>query len=57
MLLDAIGRHQRLHIAAYGVDKLKPKHHWMFDVAEMLQHTEAVLDAFIIERLHLRVMV
>ena len=55
MLLEAIGRHQRLHIAAYGVDKIKPKHNWMFDVAEMLQHTEAVLDAFIIERLHLRV--
>ena len=36
MLLEAIGRHQRLHIAAYGVDKIKPKHHWMSDVAGML---------------------
>ena len=53
-LLHATERHLQLHIAAYGVDKVKPKHHWMFDVAEMMKDTPVIIDAFIIERLHLR---
>ena len=53
-LLQATERHLELHVAAYGVDRVKPKHHWMFDVAEMMQDTQVIIDAFIIERLHLR---
>ena len=56
-LSDACSRHMRLHIAAYGTDKIKPTHHWMFDIAEQLgvDDAETMTDAWIIERLHLRV--
>jgi len=45
----------RLHIAAYGDETLKPKHHWMFDIAEQMEWLPCVVDAFIIERIHLRI--
>jgi len=54
-MLQAVEQHLALHIAAYGTDKVKPKHHWMFDVAETLKDLNVVVDAFIVERLHLRV--
>ena len=40
-----------------GADKLMPKHHWCFDIAECLvQHDDPMLlDTFGTERLHLRV--
>lgn len=45
------------HKLAYGCDHFKPKHHWMFDVAEQLiiDMDLQVFDQLIIERLHLLV--
>ena len=54
-LLAALSRHLELHVKAYGRDHVKPKHHWMFDCAQQLGGRGMVLDAFVIERLHLRV--
>ena len=56
-LQRALKRHMDAHILAYGgTDHIKPKHHWLYDVAaQWLQQPSLVLDAFIIERLHLRV--
>ncbi len=51
----AIGAQLRLHIAAYGTDHVKPKHHWLLDVPAQMQRDGCVLDAFIIERTHLTV--
>ena len=42
------------HVNAYGKKNLKPKHHWMFDVAEMLDWDKYMVDGFTVERLHLR---
>ena len=44
-----------LHIAAYGSRWVKPKFHWMFDIAEQMALDEMVLDQFIIEGLHLAI--
>jgi len=55
MLRRAVTNHMTLHMACYGGDHIKPKHHWMFDVADQLTELPCVVDAFIIERLHLRV--
>jgi hypothetical protein len=46
----------RLHIAAYGHRWVKPKFHWMFDVAEQMLIDEILMDQFIVERLHLLIM-
>ena len=46
----------RAHIAAHGVDTVRPKHHWLMHVAEQLQQDSALLDLFVVERLHLRVL-
>ena len=43
------------HLEAYGSSRIKPKHHWAFDVADQLATDAVVFDAFVIERLHLRV--
>ena len=44
-----------LHTAAYGEDRVKPKFHWMFDVAEHMSRDDILMDQFIVERLHLLV--
>ena len=54
-LRDTMAKYMRAHIAVYGPDKVRPKAHWLFDVAEQLQRHPLVFDAFIVERLHLRV--
>jgi len=54
LMKDACKKHLALTIAAYGDDHVKPKHHWMLDFAEQLSTKPCILDAFIIERLHLR---
>ena len=36
---------------------MKPKHHWCYDIAEQLERDQGfqvLLDAFVVERLHLR---
>ena len=53
-LRTALRNHMRCHIEAYGVDGIKPKHHWLFDCVEQFLLDGFVMDAFIIERLHLR---
>ena len=55
MLRSALSSHLQCHIAAYGVDSVRPKHHWMFDVSEMLASDMRIHDTMIIERLHLKV--
>ena len=35
-LKDAIGVHLKAHVAAYGKDYIKPKHHWTWDVVVQL---------------------
>ena len=51
MLEDAVARHMDLHIAAYGLGHIKPKHHWVHDVAQQMPKCPCVVDAFVIERL------
>ena len=42
------------HVLAHGQKHIKPKHHWMFGVAEMLAWDLCMVDGFAVERLHLR---
>lgn len=44
-----------LHKMAYGTRHIKPKHHWAMDLPAQLRRDRCVLDAFIIERIHLQV--
>ena len=53
-LRSAIKTHLEAHIRAYGKDDLKPKHHWLWDIAQQWLSCPCVLDAFIIERIHNR---
>ena len=46
------------HKKAYGEEHLKPKHHWVYDVADQMERDAGyniLLDAFVVERLHRRV--
>ena len=54
-LKRALTNFMRRHKRAYGTTHLRPKHHWMFDVAEQFLIGPQVFDQFIIERLHLTV--
>lgn len=54
-LVAAVSEHMRLHLAAFGDRLVRPKHHWAFDVAQQVGDSDYVFDAFIVERLHLRV--
>ena len=40
------------HKRAYGIELLRPKHHWLWDIAEQWLRDHCVLDCFPIERLH-----
>ena len=42
------------HVLAHGEGHIKPKRHWMLDVAEMLDWDLFMVDGFTVERLHLR---
>ena len=58
-LRSLLQRHLEAHLRCYGTGNVKPKHHWMFDVAEGLERdaaegVDAFVDMFAIERLHLR---
>ena len=54
-LQRAHAAHMNAHMALYGEGHILPKHHWMWDVFEQLLRDPLVLDAFVIERAHLRV--
>jgi len=53
-LPGALRHHMLCNVAAYGKEHLKPKFHYMWDVAEQLARDPFVLDCFVVERLHLR---
>ena len=42
-----------IHQRCYGSEHMKPKHHWLFDIAEQWLLHELVVDAFLIEKEHL----
>ena len=48
-LVDAVGRFQRAHQLAYGIDSVIPKHHYMWHVAQE-QEDDLFLDCFVHER-------
>ena len=54
-LRRAIAEHIQQHTRTYGLDKMRPKNHWAFDIADVLEIATWLFDCFIIERLHLRV--
>lgn len=43
------------HKDAYGLQHLRPKHHWALDLTAQIRRDQCILDAFIIERQHLMV--
>lgn len=47
--------HLQLHTVAYGQVHVKPKHHWLQDVPAQIAADDLVLDAFVVERVHLRI--
>lgn len=50
----ALRRHMECHVKAFGKSNVKPKMHWMWDIAEHLERDPFVLDCWIVERLHLK---
>ena len=52
-LREATDKMIATHIAAYGDARILPKHHRMQHIAEQIKRWKVVIDAFIIERLHL----
>ena len=50
-----VSQYIALHKAAYGTALMKPKSHWALDVPSQICRDRMVLDAFVIERTHLRV--
>ena len=55
LLRQSHSQHMRKHIDAYGEGHIVPKHHFMYDVADQWGCRSALIDAFVVERLHLRV--
>jgi hypothetical protein len=45
--------HLESHIAAHGTGLVRPKHHWQMHFGDQLLRDGIVLDAFVIERMHL----
>ncbi len=43
----------RLHIATYGTEMVRPKHHRMHHIPTQIARDKWVVDAFVMERLHL----
>lgn len=54
-LRRALGEHFRLQSAAYGDSLVRPKQHWNADIPDQWVRDGVSLDAFVIERAHLRV--
>lgn len=54
-LQRALQQHMSLHMAAYGEGSIRPKHHWNFDLPGQFARDGMVLDAFVVERTHLKV--
>ena len=47
--------HMRVLKDVCGISYVRPKHHWAFDVCDQIEADKCVMDAFTLERLHLRV--
>ena len=54
-LQEQLAHHLDLHQRAYGVQYVRPKHHWNMDVPQQVSRDSRIVDAFIIERIHLQV--
>lgn len=54
-LRNELAAHMAAHKAVYGGRLVRPKHHWNMDVPDQLARDARILDAFIIERIHLQV--
>ena len=54
-LQTAIKDHMDAHQSLYGDGFIRPKHHWMMDIPSQVRADGLLLDAFVIERTHLRV--
>ena len=50
-----MGQHLTHHIAVYGDEYVRPKHHWLLDCPQQFLRDGLVLDAFVIERGHLEI--
>lgn len=51
----AMGDFMAKHTRAYGDALVKPKHHWLWDLVDQFMRDPFVLDALIVERLHLTI--
>ena len=54
LLARCARRQMEQFILANGGERVVPKMHWCFDLAEQLRDSDFMMDAFVIERLHLR---
>ena len=54
LLARCVQRQMEQFILANGGERVTPKMHWCFDLAEQLRDSDFMMDAFVIERLHLR---
>ena len=52
-LHDSACRFLDKHILAYGTGHVRPKHHWLLDIASQVIQDGVVIDAFVVERQHL----
>ena len=55
LLRSALEDHFAKHQAVYTDAHFVPKHHYLWDVASQWERQDDVFDAFVVERLHLRV--
>ena len=51
-LKQEVARNLRLHVAAYGCDWVKPKHHYMIHMPRQVEEDGVWLDCFVHERKH-----
>ena len=54
-LLLTLEEHMQSHVRVHGGQYVIPKSHWAFDIAECMVADGFLVDAFTLERLHLRV--
>jgi len=54
-LRQRLSKYMTLHQRVYGTRLVRPKHHWNFDIPDQLAKDGCLLDAFIVERIHLQV--
>ena len=54
-LEQAQRRYMEAHVRAHGDSHIRPKHHFQLRIPSQVRRDGAVLDAFVVERMHLRV--